>query len=167
MQEHTALMTAHYVSSRALNNNSERGGKTTTNVCHLHLPVTLTEDNDSRTASPCCLALGVSACVRLSKCTQCATVDHWQHHPRPVLQPAVTDECPHTVWLSDQSVWLTKTGLRAESFSVSCHFFLSILFVCLSFPQMFDPFPVYLYSYWPRYQIVHFCIDLRHSLNYR
>lgn len=43
----------------------------------------------------------------------------------PVPQPAVTDKCPHTVWLSDQSVWVTKTGPRADSAPVNCHFLLS------------------------------------------
>lgn len=114
----------------------------------LRLALLLTEDNHLRTASPCCLALCVSACLRLSECTHRATVDHWQHHPRPVLQPAVTDECPRTVWLSDQSVGggETKTGPRAESASVNCHFLLS----AYSLSCLFDPSTVYLCAYSPQ-----------------
>lgn len=76
---------------------------------------------------PCslCLALCVSARLRLYNCTQHATVDLWRLHPRPVLQPAVTKELLHAVWLSEESVWVT--GPKAESGPANCHFLLSAL----------------------------------------
>lgn len=132
-----------------------------TNLCLLRLALLLTEDNHLRTASPCCLALCVSACLRLSKCTQRATVDHWKHHPRPVLQPAVTDECPHTVWLSDQSVWVTKTGPGAESGPVNCHFLLS----GYSLSCLFDPSTVYLTANSPPYTPICFSTCIWGQLN--
>lgn len=58
--------------------------KTKTKLCFLRLALLLTEDNNLRTASPGCLALGVSACLCLSICTHCATVAcpaascHWR-----------------------------------------------------------------------------------------
>lgn len=119
-------------------------------------PLLLTEDNDSRNASPCFLALVASACLRSSRRAQDATVDHWQCHPWPVLQPAVTGESPHTVWLSEWSVWGTKTGPRAESSPVSCHFRSSarsitgfILSACASKPP---------------YRVVHFSNSSRPPL---
>lgn len=90
------------------------------------------------------LALRVSACLRLYNCTQHATVDLWQRHPRPVLQPAVTQEFLHAVWLSEESVWVTKTGPKAESGPVNCHFLLSASSLrCL---------PICLFTSWHTYQ---------------
>lgn len=113
------------------NNNSQRG-----------------ENNNKCTPppSPChadrgqwladCLALlfgtrRVSMCAFVQMHTACHS---WSlaTPPTAVLQPAVTDECPHTVWLSDRSVWLTKTGPRAESFSANRHFFFIRSIYCLS-----------------------------------
>ena len=122
-QEHIDQVSVHCVCIRAPHQQLwHKKNKQCLLLLLLRPALLLTEDNHLRAASPCCLPLCVSACLRLSKCTQRATVDHWQHHPRPVLQPPVTDECPHTVWLSDQSVWVTKTGPRAESASVNRHF---------------------------------------------
>lgn len=98
MQEHTHAHTRGTI--HVMSNNKQKNKSVP-----LSLALLLTEDNHSQTASPCCLALGVSACLRLSKCTRRATVDHWQHHPRPVPRPAVTGECPHT-----QSDCLTKVS---------------------------------------------------------
>lgn len=78
-----------------------------------------------------CLALPLfgTPCVSMSAPVQMHMACHtWSlatttHGPVP--QPAVTDKCPHTVWLSDQSVWVTKTGPRADSAPVNCHFLLS------------------------------------------
>lgn len=75
----------------------------------LHLPccaLLLTEDNHSGTASPCrCLALRVSACLRRSKCTWRATLDHWQPPPTGPSRSQLSPTSAHT-----QSDCLTKVS---------------------------------------------------------